>query len=88
MIQAIHNAPLLTKLVLVEAAIMIADLEDLHASATKLKNVEFLDVGIYASDAVDGDQALYQPAEAVNSFSLTNIRGMLPPVIIGFWDEN
>lgn len=46
LIKVIHNAPSLKKLILRYSAIQIADLERLHAAATKLKYLEFDDAVI------------------------------------------
>lgn len=58
LIKLIHNAPSLMKLVLVRPEVKIADLENLHASATKLKHLEFTDVGMFASDGAEQNQPL------------------------------
>lgn len=52
LIQAIHNAPLLERLVFRYPILKIADMETLHAGATRLKNVEFLDPDIYAGKRI------------------------------------
>lgn len=47
LIQCIHDAPSLEKLAFADrAAVHIADIEKLHAAATKLKHMELMNVGI------------------------------------------
>lgn len=78
-INVIHNAPSLKKLSFSDAALKIADLEDLHASTTKLKRLHFRHIEFYTDDIVE-NQASYQPTKSLESFSLKNI---LPSPSIG-----
>lgn len=71
MITAIHNAPSLEKLVFTNAAVKITDIELIHSKATKLKHLEFTDVGIYTDDK--DHQVTYQPTAYLEVFALQNI---------------
>lgn len=75
LIQTIHNAPLLERLVFRYPILKIADMETLHAGATRLKNVEFLDPDIYAGNA-ENQVSHYHPT-AVESFIIQNSAGSL-----------
>lgn len=53
LIQAIKNAPSLETLNVKNSVIKIADVEDLHARATKLKHLILNDVWIFKNDSID-----------------------------------
>lgn len=65
LIKAIQKAPPLEKLRVTNAA----DLEDLHARATKLKHLQFANVDIYFYGRLQS-QAVYRPAESIELFSV------------------
>lgn len=64
-INVIYNAPSLEKLSFSVAALKIADLEDLHASTTKLKHLHFRNIEFYTDDIVE-NQASYQLQKVLN----------------------
>lgn len=61
---------LLEKLVLRYAAFTIADIENFHAAATKLKHLEFKNLAIYTEDAAINQNHPY-PTANLEYFSLT-----------------
>lgn len=65
----------------------IADVELLHAATTRLKHLEFIDVDIYADDAVE-DQVFYHPTNSLVAFSLQDFRPTYPADEGGIVAEN
>lgn len=73
--QSIHNSPLLENLVFRYPLLKIGDVEILHAGATRLKNLKFMDVYIYTEG--EENSVTYYPNESIESFSFRNTRESL-----------
>lgn len=64
LIQAIHNAPSLEKLVFAnEAVVKIEDIESLHAAATRLKHLELISIYLCSDGNEADNQAHYHPVQ-------------------------
>lgn len=83
LIKAIPNAPSLTKLVLINPAVEIADVEDLHAGATNLKHLQFDHGHVYDND--EENQAFYHSTYRLTSFSLTGVANGILGTTVEDW---
>lgn len=77
LIKALRNAPSLEKPSFSDAALKIADLEELHATTTKLKQLKLMSIHIYTNGVVE-NQAPYQPAKGLESFLLEDVQPARP----------
>jgi hypothetical protein len=74
LICSIHNAPPLTKVSFGHKAVQIADLENLHHLSAKLKQINWIRLGLCIDDTISN--TIIHPAPNLVYFSLLNATSM------------
>lgn len=74
LIQTLHHAPSLERLVIENAKVTVSDLEDLHARATKLKHLGLDHLDIDVGDVEN--LAVHHPAKSLVSLSMEYIKSL------------